>query len=62
MKSKNWSVSTTQCSAEECTKTIKNHAWARIKSDWFQQKDGKVWCPEHTPEWVDEWRSKKESH
>ena len=49
------------CAHEGCEESIQNHKWARIKSGgWFQQFNGDVWCPNHIPEWVDEWRMKKE--
>jgi hypothetical protein len=47
------------CAHPGCTATIPNHAWGRIKSDWFQQKDGLIWCTQHIPEWVAEWRARK---
>lgn len=51
---------TTKCAEPDCTRTIKNHAWGRIKADnWFQQKDGKVWCPDHRPEWYAAWRARQ---
>lgn len=47
------------CAFDGCDATIKNHKWGRIKADkWFQQKDGRVWCPKHTPKWVTAWRKK----
>ena len=48
------------CAKKGCEATIKNHRWGRTKSDWFEQKDGRVWCPEHTPAWVEEWRKQRE--
>lgn len=36
--------------------------WDIIKAGeagWFFQKDGTTWCPEHTPEWVEEWRARQ---
>lgn len=47
------------CSHAGCTATIPGHAWGRIKSDWFFQKDGRQFCPEHTPDWVAMWRARK---
>lgn len=48
------------CADPSCERTIKNHRWGRIKADdWFQQKDGAVWCPDHTPAWVEGWRARK---
>lgn len=50
----------TTCSGEGCEQKIADHAWGRIKAEgWFIQKDGNVWCPDHTPEWVEEWRARK---
>lgn len=50
----------TTCAHEGCEESIPNHKWARIKSGgWFEQLNGDVWCPNHIPEWVDEWRKKK---
>lgn len=46
------------CSHPGCDKKIRGHAWGHIKaSDWFFQKDGQSWCPDHHPEWVAEWRA-----
>lgn len=49
------------CAKSGCEATIKNHAWGHIKAspDWFEEKSGKSWCPEHHPEWVAKWRGKK---
>lgn len=53
-----WKIPTV-CASPGCANEIPNHAWAAIKTEgWFHQKDGKSWCPEHTPEWVAEWRAK----
>lgn len=52
-----------ECAEPECTARYKNHRWGRIKADdWFHQKDGTSWCPEHIPEWVEEWRAKHDSN
>lgn len=46
------------CSREGCDKTVRAHAWGKIKAeDWFFQKDGHQWCPAHHPEWVASWRA-----
>jgi len=50
----------TTCSGEGCAERLADHAWGRIKADgWFQQKDGTIWCPEHIPDWVAEWRARR---
>lgn len=50
------------CAGDDCSATIKNHAWGRIKAEgWFQQKDGTVWCPTHVPEWVEAWRKRRDA-
>ena len=49
-----------KCSDPECDATIPDHAWGHIKADgWFQQRDERIWCPKHIPEWVDKWRANK---
>lgn len=48
-----------RCRADGCSATIPNHKFGKIKSGWFEQKDGTVWCPKHTPAWVAAWRAKK---
>lgn len=51
-----------KCSHEACDRTLKNNAWKKIKaSDWFFQKNGDSWCPDHHPEWVASWRANKQS-
>jgi len=51
-----------KCAEPECEHTIKSHAWSVIKNDgWFHQWSGNSWCPDHHPEWVAEWRAKKEA-
>lgn len=50
------------CSYEGCENKLPNHAWGRIKAEgWFQQRDGNIWCPDHIPEWVEEWRKKRDA-
>lgn len=45
------------CSHEGCEASVKNHYWGKVKADdWFFQKTGEAWCPEHIPEWVETWR------
>lgn len=48
------------CSHEGCDEQVANHKWAKVKSDWFFQMTGQAWCPAHHPEWVAEWRSKRD--
>lgn len=48
------------CSA--CDRTVPGHRWGKIKAQdqgWFFAKDGAAFCPEHVPEWVEEWRARK---
>lgn len=49
------------CSHSGCTNTYRPHRWGKIKThpDWFHQKDGTSWCPDHHPEWVAAWREKQ---
>lgn len=50
------------CSQEECTTTVQNHYWARVKAeDWFFQRSGEAWCPAHVPDWVAGWREGKKT-
>jgi len=49
-----------RCAHEGCDAEIKGHAWAVIKAeDWFFQKDGTSWCPDHLPDWVPAWRARQ---
>lgn len=51
-----------QCAAEGCDRTFRDHQWGQTKAHnegWFHQRDGRSWCPEHTPEWVAEWRARR---
>lgn len=51
------------CTHEGCTAGgFKDHYWGRVRAHdagWFIQKNGDTWCPEHIPEWVEEWRARK---
>ena len=48
------------CTEESCAHSVKNHAWGQIKaSDWFFQRDGTAYCPDHIPSWVAEWKARK---
>lgn len=47
------------CDGEGCRNRIKDHRWGHIKADdWFFQKDGTAYCPDHIPDWVEKWRNK----
>lgn len=52
----------TTCTQKGCARSVRlNHKWDHIKAQsegWFFQKDGSSWCPEHTPDWVEEWRKR----
>lgn len=49
------------CEEETCETFIKDHAWGKIKAEgWFIKKDNTVWCPEHIPEWVADWRKRRD--
>lgn len=50
------------CDGPDCANSFKLTHWdsKRAQTDgWFLQKNGDVWCPEHVPEWVAEWRAKQ---
>lgn len=32
------------------------------RKGWFIQQNGSVWCPDHIPVWVAEWRQKKKNN
>lgn len=50
------------CSDPKCSVKIKNHRWGQTKADdWFFQKNGDSWCPQHVPDWVAGWRAQKAS-
>lgn len=49
-----------RCSHPDCPRSVKNHRWGITKaSDWFFGKDGKQYCPDHIPDWVEAWRKRK---
>lgn len=51
--------SSDQCSELTCDATFKNHRWGKQAAQdigWFFQRDGKAFCPDHVPEWVEGWR------
>lgn len=48
------------CAHPGCSASHKDHLWGQIKADdWFHQKDGTAWCPDHHPEWVASWRARQ---
>lgn len=49
------------CAEETCTESIPNHRWGKTKAvGWFFAQSGRAWCPAHTPEWVEDWRRKRD--
>lgn len=59
---KDWEAGIKNCSHDGCDKSFKQHKWGAIGADsegWFMQKNGDSWCPDHNPEWVAEWRAKR---
>lgn len=51
------------CEEPGCVNWIPDDQWRKIKAEgWFQMKDGTIFCPEHIPEWVAEWRKKRDHH
>jgi hypothetical protein len=50
------------CRHDGCGETRVGNHFEDIRSakeGWFFQRNGEAWCPNHNPEWVIEWRSKK---
>lgn len=50
------------CGREGCGKSFRPGFWEdhRAQTDgWFMQRNGIVWCPDHNPDWVAEWRKKR---
>lgn len=48
------------CSEDGCEAKIKNHAWGKIKAEgWLQLRTGPAYCPDHLPEWYEEWAMRK---
>lgn len=56
---------TRTCRADDCTESFTDSGRftpeRSTASGWFCQRNGWVWCPDHTPEWVAAWRKKKEN-
>jgi len=53
---------TVRCSEPGCLHNVSNHYWGKVAANdagWFFQRTGEAWCPEHVPEWVEEWRARK---
>jgi len=50
-----------RCIEPGCHAEIQDNYWSKVKSGWFQTRDGRSWCPVHIPEWVEEWRKNKET-
>lgn len=50
-----------ECAIESCTNKIPDNYWSKTKnSDWFfSREQQKSFCPDHIPEWVEEWRWRK---
>lgn len=50
------------CAGPECREKVKNHRWGKTKAvGWFfSREDDKAYCPKHVPEWVEEWRKKRD--
>jgi hypothetical protein len=52
-----------KCAEDGCTNAVKQDHWSSIHAHgegWFFQKNGLIWCPDHTPEWVEEWRASRD--
>lgn len=44
---------------EGCDLTTETDHWTAVKRQaegWFFRKDGRIYCPNHVPEWVEGWR------
>jgi hypothetical protein len=55
-------VGVLKCMGEGCEKSVPDHYWGKVKKGegWFFSQDDKlIYCPDHLPEWVEEWRKKK---
>lgn len=52
-----------RCSHDGCENSFAPHKWGNMEAQrlgWFLQRNGDAWCPDHIPDWVAEWRKKKE--
>lgn len=51
------------CAEPGCNASFPStYAYAEIKAHkdgWFSQWNGDRWCPEHLPDWLEEWRANK---
>jgi hypothetical protein len=51
-----------QCAEAGCIAEHKTDEWNSKRAHnegWFIQKNGDRWCPDHNPEWVEEWRKRQ---
>lgn len=51
------------CKEPQCENDYFPDRWGKIEArnkGWFLQRNGAAWCPEHIPDWVEEWRKSKE--
>lgn len=51
-----------KCAGDDCPNETETDHWTskkRQREGWFFQRNGDVWCPDHTPEWVEEWRARR---
>lgn len=50
----------TPLKCEGCDKTVQDNKWAKIRAEgWFFERGGKAYCPDHRPEWYDDWQAEK---
>lgn len=44
-----------------CDQKVKNHRWGVTKAEgwFFSRYSGFAYCPEHLPDWVEDWRKRK---
>lgn len=48
-------IKPTVCEEPKCKDSYVGHKWGSIKAHaegWYQQKDGRAWCPKHRPSWA----------
>lgn len=58
MNEKKWLV----CNTKGCRKRIHNDSFDKkmaYDKGWYLSSVGYVYCPDHVPEWFEEWRNKK---